>query len=187
MPRRTLDRSSTETQPGPTASKRTTLLIPPINRSLWQTSHARPSGSFHITADLTSSAMASNTTGGCIPATPLEQSPILRNVSYIAVMSQDALDPAITACCAPNPVSLVDNCYVWCQIPQSYLNGTSQSDSSETVIANAFGMCLGKHGTRAGISVDVKKSGGGTATSRGGVQRLLIAGAATTLAFMFLF
>lgn len=35
----------------------------------------------------------------------------------------------MVACCQPNPVQVVDNCMLWCEIPKSYFdNGASHQD-----------------------------------------------------------
>lgn len=48
----------------------------------------------------------------------------------------------MTNCCAPNPVNLVNNCYLWCQLPPSQLyvdsDGLLTSDFDDCLRANGL-------------------------------------------------
>ncbi|KAI5859633.1 hypothetical protein GGS23DRAFT_584391 [Durotheca rogersii] len=65
---------------------------------------------------------------------------------YFLTHGQNASDPAVTACCAPNSVHLIDYCYLWCEVPQSFAN--------DSVNAAAFQLCVANHGGEATVVVE---------------------------------
>jgi hypothetical protein len=63
--------------------------------------------------------------------------PIPQNINVVSTPGNDTAYPPMAACCAPNLVQIVDRCYLWCEIPESYLNGTDKDGA-----AAAFSTCL---------------------------------------------
>ena len=55
-------------------------------------------------------------------------------------------DPAMITCCSPNPVNLVESCYLWCRLPPSYANLSSAEAGSE------FNGCLNSHNRTSSAS-----------------------------------
>ncbi|KAK4154933.1 hypothetical protein C8A00DRAFT_13994, partial [Chaetomidium leptoderma] len=49
-------------------------------------------------------------------------------------------DPAMVTCCAPNRVEKVDDCWLWCELPQSYFNNTGSSASHQWRAASGLGL-----------------------------------------------
>lgn len=45
--------------------------------------------------------------------------PIPKGINYGATQGRNGSEPWMVKCCAPNPVSLVDGCYVWCELPKA--------------------------------------------------------------------
>ncbi|KYK57949.1 hypothetical protein DCS_04962 [Drechmeria coniospora] len=54
----------------------------------------------------------------------LQSLPIAKSISYAAISGNDPFDPAMTICCHPNPVNVVEQCVEWCQLPERFLNQT---------------------------------------------------------------
>ena len=44
------------------------------------------------------------------------------DVNYVLRAGTNTSDPAMTACCAPNPVNFIDGCFLWCEYPNRYSN-----------------------------------------------------------------
>ena len=55
-------------------------------------------------------------------------------------------DPAMITCCSPNPVNLVESCWLWCQLPSSYANLSSSDAASD------FNKCLDLHNRTSSAS-----------------------------------
>ena len=59
-------------------------------------------------------------------------------------------DPDMIACCSPNPVNLVESCYLWCRLPSSYAN-LNREDAGDD-----FSGCLDSRGRRgSSFSVNI--------------------------------
>lgn len=99
--------------------------------------------------------------------------------SWFALNIPDPTDQPMNECCAPNPVRPVSGagCYIWCEIPQYYLNETGGNPNG---LPDALNGCLSSHheNPRRGFTYDVKTS---TATSRVSVGALLKVGFAAGL------
>ncbi|ODA83208.1 hypothetical protein RJ55_01719 [Drechmeria coniospora] len=67
-----------------------------------------------------------NSTVACHPdhLIDLQSLPIAKSISYAAISGNDPFDPAMTICCHPNPVNVVEQCVEWCQLPERFLNQT---------------------------------------------------------------
>ncbi|WDK12787.1 hypothetical protein CGRA01v4_04068 [Colletotrichum graminicola] len=59
---------------------------------------------------------------------------------------------AMTKCCSPEVVNIASDCYYWCELPKSELDG--------------FGSCLSRNGIGSGIS-GTHESSSGRSTTRG--------------------
>lgn len=69
--------------------------------------------------------------------------PIPSNVNAILLSGKNVSDTVIDTCCSPSSVNLVNWCYLWCEAPAQYLNGSGQDDSAVTT---AFSNCLSRNG-----------------------------------------
>lgn len=61
----------------------------------------------------------------------IEALPIPQDINVIALPGTNTSDPAMVTCCAPNRVQIVDGCYLWCEIPASYFNGTDDEGAQQ--------------------------------------------------------
>lgn len=39
------------------------------------------------------------------------------NITFAFVPSTNTSNPALVACCNPNPISIADGCFAWCEVP----------------------------------------------------------------------
>ncbi|KAK4206227.1 hypothetical protein QBC37DRAFT_140818 [Rhypophila decipiens] len=52
---------------------------------------------------------------------------IPQDIDVVMITGNNVSHPAMTACCAPNKVQLLDGCYLWCKIPGGdYYTNTGQ-------------------------------------------------------------
>ncbi len=89
--------------------------------------------------------MATNTSSAisCRPASEipdLSNLPIPQNLNVVATPGNDTSFPPMAICCAPNLVQIVDRCYLWCEIPKSYFNGTDKNGAM-----SGFSACMLLH------------------------------------------
>jgi hypothetical protein len=72
-----------------------------------------------------------NTTcpGDAIP--DLVNLPIPHDINAVVTIGNDTSYPPMQACCAPNQVQVVKQCWLWCEIPTSYFNGTDRDGAAE--------------------------------------------------------
>ncbi|KAK4121848.1 hypothetical protein N657DRAFT_647331 [Parathielavia appendiculata] len=64
--------------------------------------------------------MSNNTTLRCLgpDALPAEAERLVpQDINYVLVPGTNISAPWMTECCAPNQVSLISGCYLWCEIP----------------------------------------------------------------------
>lgn len=91
--------------------------------------------------------MAANTpNAGCPPSSEMPgfiNLPIPQNINVVATPGNDTSYPPMKACCEPNRVQIVDGCYLWCEIPKRYFNGTDKDGARSTL-----GSCLMSHKLR---------------------------------------
>ncbi|KAK1827041.1 hypothetical protein QBC39DRAFT_362945 [Podospora conica] len=86
----------------------------------------------------------SNTTNPqkCEPLSGVPASlPIPKGINYAAVQGRNGSEPWMVKCCTPNPVNLVDGCWVWCQLPKERIT-TLPDGKKET----DFMTCLKQNG-----------------------------------------
>lgn len=79
-------------------------------------------------------------TSTCPPPTEtpnLVNLPIPRGVNVVVMTGSHASNPEMAVCCKPNAVQLVNDCFLWCELPKSYLNGTSPEQG-----VDSFHTCL---------------------------------------------
>ncbi|KAK4152740.1 hypothetical protein C8A00DRAFT_44226 [Chaetomidium leptoderma] len=62
-----------------------------------------------------------------IPA--IESLAIPQDINVMVIPGTDTSNPPMVTCCAPNRVQIIDRCWLWCELPQSYLNGSTQEDA----------------------------------------------------------
>ncbi|KAK0745565.1 hypothetical protein B0T18DRAFT_409724 [Schizothecium vesticola] len=62
--------------------------------------------------------------------------PIPANITTAFTPRNNDSEPAMIACCSPNPVNVAADCYVWCEVPPRLQNG------SQVEIQGAFSNCL---------------------------------------------
>jgi hypothetical protein len=87
------------------------------------------------------------------------------NITFAYVPSTNTSNQAFVTCCNPNPVSIADNCFTWCEVPPAL-------DSDQ-----AFSNCLtnyedGDSRWRHGILGFHEKNGASTASSPRGLFML---------------
>jgi hypothetical protein len=86
------------------------------------------------------STNTSTTTSTCGPVSEMpgiDSLPIPQNINVVSTPGNDTAYPPMASCCAPNRVQIVDGCYLWCEIPKSYFNGTDNDGAG-----SAFSTCL---------------------------------------------
>jgi hypothetical protein len=54
-----------------------------------------------------------NAMPGDIPGLP-------QNITTVIIHGRNASYPPMVVCCTPNPVHLVDSCFVWCEVPPAF-------------------------------------------------------------------
>ncbi|KAK4033073.1 hypothetical protein C8A01DRAFT_50265 [Parachaetomium inaequale] len=74
-----------------------------------------------------------------IPA--IESLPVPQNINLMIIPGTDTAARPMVPCCAPNPVQLVNDCWLWCEIPASYFNGTDKEGARQ-----ASSACLETNG-----------------------------------------
>lgn len=67
--------------------------------------------------------------------------PIPKGINYAATQGRNGSEPWMVKCCAPNPVTLVDGCYVWCELPKTQI--TTSTDGKKNT---DFMTCLRLNG-----------------------------------------
>ena len=113
------------------------------------------------------SAVASCSAATTIPASLA----VPTNISAFVLPGTDPNDPALDECCDGYPVSVVDSCYLWCQVPDDYVNGTLSRQNNAT---DVFKMCLNNYDcsnmTVSTVAVRWKagEGGGNNGAARGG-------------------
>lgn len=71
--------------------------------------------------------------------------PIPKNISWAAIPGRNISASPMVACCSPNPVHLIDNCYEWCELPEKY-------ERDEARALAAFRSCLSVNDRNLSIS-----------------------------------
>ncbi|KAI1859982.1 uncharacterized protein JN550_011793 [Neoarthrinium moseri] len=69
---------------------------------------------------------------------------------------------AMQTCCSPNPVSVVDNCVVWCELPPA-ITDKGQNGTEATALADCLRSNGVEHPGEVGAA-KAKKSSGGSRT-----------------------
>lgn len=65
----------------------------------------------------------------------------------------------MAACCAPNPVHVEAECYVWCEVPKSHLHNSSRDDIASYILS-----CLSTNGRQPrafGVHMATSAAAGG--------------------------
>ncbi|KAI1371820.1 hypothetical protein F4677DRAFT_434240 [Hypoxylon crocopeplum] len=81
-------------------------------------------------------------------------------VDYFLMSGTNTSDPAITACCAPNAVNLIEECYLWCEVPPTFSNDSRNS--------SPFLDCVAQHGLNLSWVAQGTPSGAGRSASFAG-------------------
>jgi hypothetical protein len=82
--------------------------------------------------------------------------PIPASLTYYAT-STTLYDPGMKACCGSKAVNLIENCYVWCGIPDEFL-GNKTNPISEEDVGRAFRDCIVENnGTSFGYVVHLNE------------------------------
>lgn len=91
--------------------------------------------------------------------------PIPKGINYGATQGRNGSEPWMVKCCAPNPVSLVDGCYVWCELPKARI--TTLPDGKKS---SDFGSCLRTNGRdrdeESGVLFELNAASSGTKTAK---------------------
>lgn len=87
--------------------------------------------------------MSTNANFTCLPngAVPLVESlPIPKGINYAIVKGRNGSEPWMVKCCAPNPVSLIGGCYIWCELSAAQIHtnkdGKKYSDFGNCIKVN---------------------------------------------------
>ncbi len=59
--------------------------------------------------------------------------PIPQNINVFGTPGHDTSYYPMAACCAPSLVQIVDRCYLWCEIPKRYFNGTDKNGARDAI------------------------------------------------------
>ena len=87
--------------------------------------------------------MANTTTCPSAAVPAIESLPIPQDINVMIIPGTNKQAPAMTACCEPSPVQIVNDCWLWCEIPASYwVNGTA----SNAAVRQATETCLRTNG-----------------------------------------
>ena len=93
------------------------------------------------------SAMSTNATcpgNASIPS--IESLPVPQDINVMVIPGSNASYPPMRACCQPNKVAVVNDCWLWCEVPKSYF----ERDASQQQVQDATSGCLrayGRNGT----------------------------------------
>lgn len=68
--------------------------------------------------------------------------PIPKNISVMVVPNSDTSYAPMVPCCQPNPVQVVNDCSLWCEVPKSYFNNSA----SHQAVQDATSACLRANG-----------------------------------------
>ncbi len=131
--------------------------------------------------------MASPTTtscpGGNSAVPDLRSLPIPQNINVMVRTGTNTSNPAMSTCCAPNRVQIVDGCYLWCEVPRRYFNGsTSQSGVTSSLMSCIRAANRGRNNTDESIITGWQfntgaRAAGTTATAKQiGLWVLLVSG-----------
>ncbi|KAH6846956.1 hypothetical protein B0I37DRAFT_134612 [Chaetomium sp. MPI-CAGE-AT-0009] len=52
--------------------------------------------------------------------------PIPQDINVMATPGNDTSYRPMEVCCEPSRVQIVDGCYLWCELPERYFNGTDK-------------------------------------------------------------
>ncbi len=97
--------------------------------------------------------MAANTSNAITCPGPssiptLQSLPIPQNINVMATPGNDTSYPPMEICCSPSTVQIVNRCYLWCELPERYFNGTdkagAQRASSSCMELNAMNSSGGR-------------------------------------------
>ncbi|KAK4149664.1 hypothetical protein C8A00DRAFT_37751 [Chaetomidium leptoderma] len=73
--------------------------------------------------------MAANVANATCPTTSMpdiQTLPIPQDINVVVTPGNDTSYRPMETCCEPNLVQIVDRCYLWCEIPERYFNGTNK-------------------------------------------------------------
>ncbi len=59
--------------------------------------------------------------------------PIPQNINVVSTPGSNTSYPPMERCCAPSLVQIVDRCYLWCEIPKRYFNGTDKRGAIDAI------------------------------------------------------
>ncbi len=68
----------------------------------------------------------------------LQTLPIPQNINVMATPGNDTSYRPMAVCCSPSAVQIVDRCYLWCELPARYFNGTDKAGAR-----SASSSCMG--------------------------------------------
>ncbi|KAI0405222.1 hypothetical protein F4802DRAFT_597350 [Xylaria palmicola] len=97
-----------------------------------------------------------------------DKPPHLPHADYFEINSTDPKNPAVVACCAPNPVTSVAGCYIWCTVPAAFGNDSENVD--------AFVACLNEHGWDEVPAIKLGESGSAHMAGSLSVKGLVVLG-----------
>lgn len=100
--------------------------------------------------------------------------PIPTNINYVVVPGQTGNYPGMVQCCQPNAVKIIDNCWVWCEIPSTMVAKGKTIDG----INSAFSQCLGQNSLGSTQHYEFRTHYGGALSAAAGPNRAVVVWAA---------
>ncbi|KAG7285286.1 hypothetical protein NEMBOFW57_009908 [Staphylotrichum longicolle] len=76
--------------------------------------------------------------------------PIPQNINVMVRTGTNTSNLAMSTCCAPSRVQIVDGCYLWCEVPRRYFNGSSNRDN----VMFEMGACIRATNSGSNITND---------------------------------
>lgn len=59
--------------------------------------------------------------------------PIPQNINVFVTTGTNASYQPMEVCCQPNVVQVADKCWLWCEVPRSYFNGTDGNGAGHRI------------------------------------------------------
>lgn len=96
--------------------------------------------------------------------------PIPKDLNVYVQPGTNVSVPGLVTCCSPNKVQLANTCYVWCQIPDTFFNGTKSSST----LTDGFDKCLFDNNAARNRSISGYRIASGATKAVPSIQALCI-------------
>lgn len=64
--------------------------------------------------------------------------PVPHNINLMVIPGSNASYHPMVTCCEPNPVQVVNECWLWCEVPKSYFD----HGASHQAVTDATSSCI---------------------------------------------